>query len=175
MLPWNFCGTSANVSESDTDPVVIGPTIQEFMGIRYYLRTRYYQRFHRALHRVVWEHHNGPVPSKYHVHHVDGDRGNNRLANLAMLHESVHISQHRKENPSVLTPQARIAGIAFRRSPAGHALAKQTWEEHGRVMLTCQHCGTPFVGYVLAASRSKFCHRNCQAKYLRKKWKAERL
>ena len=38
----------------------------------------------RYLHRVVWEAFNGPIPAGLQVRHLDGDKRNNRLDNLAV-------------------------------------------------------------------------------------------
>ena len=67
------------------------PSIGEFDGRRYRLSGRYYRRdcWGRGgpsnLHRAVWEHHHGPIPPGYHVHHRDGDGLNNDLANLELV------------------------------------------------------------------------------------------
>ena len=38
----------------------------------------------RYLHRVVWEAFNGPIPAGLQVRHLDGDKRNNHLDNLAV-------------------------------------------------------------------------------------------
>jgi hypothetical protein len=43
----------------------------------------YYRFKGRYLHRHVWETANGPLPPELCLTHVDGDRGNNDLQNLA--------------------------------------------------------------------------------------------
>ena len=43
----------------------------------------YYRFKGRYLHRYVWEKANGPLPLELGLTHVDGDRGNNDLQNLA--------------------------------------------------------------------------------------------
>lgn len=47
--------------------------------------------------RQVWANANGPIPLGYEIHHIDGDRNNNDLSNLACLslqeHYDVHFEQ----------------------------------------------------------------------------------
>ena len=46
-------------------------------------------------HRVVWEETNGrPVPSGYIVHHIDGNKHNNRPENLDIAKPSAHTHTH---------------------------------------------------------------------------------
>ncbi len=71
----------------------------EFMGNIYYLSTRYYicSETRRWLHRDVWEHHNGPIPDGFVVHHVDKNTTNNDIDNLQIMERGEHISFHNKE------------------------------------------------------------------------------
>lgn len=39
----------------------------------------------KATHRLMWEAFNGPIPSGYHVDHVDLDKMNNALTNLRLV------------------------------------------------------------------------------------------
>lgn len=45
-------------------------------------------------HRLVWEAANGPIPTGHHIHHINGDRGDNRLENLQCLLNSEHMKLH---------------------------------------------------------------------------------
>lgn len=56
----------------------------------------------RANYRKIWESHYGPIPKdqhgrSYEIHHIDGNRGNNDLANLACVtideHYDIHMAQ----------------------------------------------------------------------------------
>ena len=56
----------------------------------------------RYVHRIIWELHYGPIPPKHEIHHVDGDRLNNELANLQCVslseHRRIHSENWKKEN-----------------------------------------------------------------------------
>ena len=57
------------------------------------------RRFYRS--RVVWERHHGPIPSGHEIHHVNGDRGDDRLENLELIEREAHIDLHLRK----LTPE----------------------------------------------------------------------
>ena len=70
----------------------------EFNGERYTLRKCGYfgkTRGNRSyLHRDVWEASNGPIPDEFDIHHIDGDRTNNDLANLELISKAEHASRY---------------------------------------------------------------------------------
>jgi hypothetical protein len=45
-------------------------------------------------HRQVWEDAHGPLPPGWHVHHIDGNRLNNRLDNLVAIRHNDHARHH---------------------------------------------------------------------------------
>ncbi len=47
------------------------------------------------LHRLVWERANGPVPDGHDLHHLDHDKTNWRLDNLAVVERAAHQQYHR--------------------------------------------------------------------------------
>ena len=158
------------------DPRVMSTTVQEFLGVRYYLCGFYFQHKGRRLHRAVWEHHHGPVPKGFHVHHVNDDRSDNRLANLAMWTQAEHLSHHYKQKPLPLpTDKTRAAAAEWHGSKAGHEWHRQ----HGHataalqasrlVEKTCEMCGKLFEVQAHAAWRAKYCHLNCRAKAFRRR------
>ncbi len=44
------------------------------------------------MHRFVWEYYNDKIPQGLHIHHINGDRTDNKIENLQL----VTIKQHRK-------------------------------------------------------------------------------
>ena len=66
----------------------------EFEGRRYAMRnTGYYgctTGDRGLLHRHVWEHHYGPIPDDYDIHHRDHDKTNNDIDNLECLPRDEH-------------------------------------------------------------------------------------
>ena len=156
------------------DPIVVSPTIQD------YLCGFYFQHKASRLHRVVWQSERGPVPEGHHVHHVNGDRADNRLANLELMDGSDHVGLHAAER----TP-ARVAAAqrALPRLIAGNArLTAEQRAEAARLgwlttkrdhLVICQTCGCEVLTPV--PSRTKFCGLNCRQAAVRARKRAARL
>lgn len=53
----------------------------------------------QMAHHYVWEKHYGPIPSGYHIHHISGNRLDNRLINLQLMSASEHIELHYSSKP----------------------------------------------------------------------------
>lgn len=120
------------------------------------------------LHRAVWEAENGPIPEGYHVHHIDGDTGNNDIGNLECLSAGEHMRLHFEENPE-RREQARTHMREIQHlTKAWHKTeyGKQWHREHGwknfqRQPETkdCDHCGDT---YETISSRGRFCSNKCK-------------
>ena len=84
------------------------------------LRVYFANKHRRRLHRAIWEHHNGPVPAGYHVHHRDDDPLNNHLANLEAKPGGEHLSEHMRTPERIAMSRANIHK-AIAAAPAWHA------------------------------------------------------
>ena len=51
-------------------------------------------------HRVVWMEHHGEIPKGYMIHHINGDKKDNRIENLIMLTNKEHGIIHGKVRSS---------------------------------------------------------------------------
>ncbi len=65
-----------------------------FMGIKFTLRNHgYYSRTdneRELMHRHIWEYYRGPIPAGWDIHHINGDKSDNRLENLEIYGKSEH-------------------------------------------------------------------------------------
>lgn len=145
--------------------VVISDSIQEFDGLRYWLCGHYFQRRGKRLHRMVWEHHNGPIPKGSHTHHRDGDIRNNQVENLELRSASSHMSLHGKQSDhTAWAKSCHIGAAKWHGSEDGRKWHAEHYEKHCRGVLhaksekTCEYCQEKFMGQ----HNSRFCSRKCQ-------------
>lgn len=59
------------------------------------------------MHRDIWEHHNGPIPDGWDIHHKDENKQNNDLDNFECLPKDEHAKLH---GLSVVRTVCRICG-----------------------------------------------------------------
>ena len=132
------------------------------------------------LHRHVWEHYNGPIPDSCHVHHIDGDPGNNDISNLCLLTETKHLSDHGKKNmarkmqedPAWLNhlSEIRPMTVEWHRSADGRAWhrahASTSIQKRPVLNLICDNCGGEFS--TQGNGRDRFCSNKCKSAYRRK-------
>jgi len=72
----------------------------------------YFHRPGKSLHVAIWEHHNGPVPDGFEIHHIDHNTLNNDVSNL----ECVATSAHRRESQAhrkLHTYCCTLCGVEF--------------------------------------------------------------
>lgn len=151
--------------------------IQEFNGVRYYWKPSGYYRADgaraRYMHRDVWRFHHGPIPPDHHIHHRDGDRGNNDVANLECMHGSAHISKHSRQNSIAGSDKAkrhmaniRPAASAWHASPEGIAWHREhaaaLWANREIERRACVRCEGIYEVLRGAAKRG-FCSASCQS------------
>lgn len=148
-----------------------------FNGVTYYRYPdakrvsdqRYFKRQGSLLHRAIWEHYNGPIPKKYHVHHKDGNPGNNALSNLEVLPGGEHMSRHNKGKitPAMIANLERIRPLAteWHRSKAGRKWhsehGKETFGKRLAIEAKCERCGSEYK--TKGNGRDRFCSLKCKA------------
>ena len=144
----------------------------------YYYNTKYPENKKTLLHRDIWEYHNGKIKKGYVIHHIDHDKENNALDNLACMTRKAHQSYHALEggwpgSKANLTQFASVNHLAkaWHSSPEGIEWHKKNgvkaWESRKYYTLECATCGnkydTPF------PTRSKFCHLNCRQRAMKRR------
>jgi hypothetical protein len=161
---------------------------QYFNGQAYWLCGKYWQRRGKRLHRVVWEHHNGPIPNGYHIHHKDGDRSNNDIANLELVQGSEHLSRHmqepeRRKHLDRAIKAAQDAARDWHGSEEGRKWHSERGKANSslppRFPCVCKICGNEFMA---KQRRSRICSPVCQRENFRRlnpgyhgAWRRKRL
>ena len=150
------------------------PKYIEYDGLKFCRdeKTGYYlnSTIRKRLHRYVWEKEVGTIPKGCHVHHVNGDKSDNRIENLSIMTPSGHERMHgqeieRKAKSRENVKNAVLAAPAWHHSEAGRAWHSQQAKgrKPPRVEKICDVCGQPFMGTKI----QRFCSNACKAKYRR--------
>ena len=157
--------------------------IQEFDGIRFYKKPNGYFKADWVkmgsrtifMHRYVWEKHYGEIPPDHHIHHINGDKSDNRIENLECVVAHKHLSMHAKElkfDPRCVAglEKAREAAKAWHGSEEGRKWhsehGKNTWKGRAMVRFQCTQCGKDYEG--IEGTRKKgvgFCSGYCKTKH----------
>lgn len=179
------------------DPVRIDERSQEWSGRVYRLRTK--EKYlscgpnggERLLHRAVWAGAFGPIPEGCHIHHRDGDKLNNGLANLECIPASQHLSEAWHALRGNLSKEqhfgdkARRAAAEWHASPEGsawhseHAIESKGWLKWKRERRKCLQCGCEFDALIRKGVVVQvYCQPKCKAAAYRQqnrqnKWAAD--
>lgn len=70
-----------------------------------------------SLHRNIWEHHQGPVPTGMHVVYVNGDATDNRIENLKIVSPGDRLKSYYANKPKKESDVQEWLGIRYRRYP----------------------------------------------------------
>lgn len=145
----------------------------------YYLASKPTYMGHRErLHVYVWRKHYGPIPTGYHVHHVDEDKGHNDIENLRCIPGETHCQYHSREYVATsydaicknlienVVPKAAewhksAAGKEWHKANYSKSLGTIQPKEH-----ICEYCGKPYMSKM--GNGSKFCSNNCKTAARRK-------
>lgn len=169
-----------------SDAIVLDDLTQYFDGKLYRLwpSESYFSCGSGRLHRKAWEDAFGPLPAGCHVHHRDGNRHNNSLANLECLPASEHMSLSGKSGgyPSHKTARepfnaaARQNAKAWNQSEAGRLFHKrnsekmQNWTKWKREPKVCPHCEATYDAVVRKQGHQQiYCSTACRVNAYRKR------
>jgi hypothetical protein len=150
------------------------PKYIEYRGLKFCRddRTGYYlnSTIRKRLHRYVWECEIGPIPKGCHIHHIDGDKANNAVSNLAILTGTGHQRLHGQE-PARKAASRKNIMRAISAAPAWHRSeeGKRWHSEHmagfkqPKTQKICDQCGKTYAG----TKRQRFCSNACKSAHRR--------
>ena len=135
------------------------------------------KRHIKRAHIYVWEKYNGKVPKGYHVHHLDGNKANNDISNLALMsafaHSSHHVLEHSDASRERMQSIVRPLAIQWHKSEAGSEWHKEHYEDStraiwsARITKTCEVCGKQFETNHASQNKARFCSNNCKSAFRR--------
>lgn len=160
----------------------------EYNGIKFYQTANGYylgnvDHAPQWLHRYVWESEIGAISDGYHIHHIDGDKGNNDISNLQAIKGEEHLTEHAQTANTELAKKnlgeyARPKACAWHKSQAGREAHRKQYENSNlqkamreKVTLVCQVCGKEYTTVKAMLHKSKYCGNNCKATALRRRRK----
>ena len=134
------------------------PAWRDWKGIRWYYwhrMGRYRDRNGVLLAQAVWADANGPIPAGFDVHHVNGDKIDDRPENLELLAWATHRGSHGAVNGRLGATTAN-----------GRAGAAAMWAQRQPVARTCDYCGVQFESL---ATYGRWCSKAHRAAGARRK------
>lgn len=127
------------------------------------------------LHRYVYEKHYGKIPKGKHIHHIDENKDNNDISNLALIdrfsHQSYHALQRSDESRENLNNNVRPYANKWHGSEEGVEWHKTHYQEYTqaiwneKITKTCIQCGKEYETVHSMAKKSKYCSDACKYKY----------
>jgi hypothetical protein len=73
-------------------------------------KVRYYHMRYKGklttIHRIIWSHVNGPIPSNMVIDHINGDTHDNRIVNLRLVTQKINCQNRRYVNKVIPQPKA---------------------------------------------------------------------
>jgi hypothetical protein len=91
-------------------------------------------------HVWVWEQANGPVPDGFQLHHRDGDKANNDLANLELVtptdHKRIHSPHYQRNNAGEWERRCGVCGEWKPPNAEHYYVRRDGWPLYGR----CRPC-----------------------------------
>lgn len=133
----------------------------------YYLSSVKIDGKRRRLHVYVFMTETGYASSmRFHVHHIDGDKGNNTIENLALVEGHTHVKHHSTEYAASHLEELREAANKIRplakewhRTQEGREWHRKHYEStkqklHIPVDYVCAYCGKTFQSTKVGA---RFC------------------
>lgn len=162
--------------------------MQEFNGIKFYETKQGYLMSSKGvkMHRYVWQFYNGEIPKGYQIHHIDENKSNNTIENLALVNPKEHIREHMKLHPERvdkwkenIETNARPKACEWHKSEEAKKWHKEHWKNSLGVKMDrtiekfCLSCGKQFFVNPTVANRTKYCCGTCRHRELVKKYRAE--
>lgn len=136
-------------------------------------KTGYYlnSTIRKRLHRYVWEKEVGTIPQGCHIHHVNGNKSDNRIENLCLMTASGHERLHgqeierKEQHRKIMEEIARPAAIKWHKSEEGRKWHSEIRRgtKAPRSDKNCVVCGKQYEG----TKGQRFCSNACKAKYRR--------